>query len=122
MEIQFLLGILREVEASKKRQIQNLTEEQQHLAYRISVMHTELVRHGNFHVVPDLQTQRQKLNRIQYEWLPTFDKQTIVLRGMITRMETILRHRRGRIPHSTWMMTYYLEQICSKNTAKNTAT
>jgi hypothetical protein len=120
MEIQFLLGILKEVEADKKRQLHNLVEEQQHLAYRISVMHTELVMHGNFHVVRDLNTSKQKLTRIEYEWLPTFDRQTIVLGAMITRMETILRHRRGRIPHSTWMITYYLNQICAKNIAKNT--
>ena len=120
MEIQFLLSVLKEVEASKKRQIQNLTEEQQHLAYRISVMHHKLVYQGDFHVVPDLNTSRQKLTRIEYEWLPTFDRQTIVLGAMITRMETILRHRRGRIPHSTWMITYYLNQICAKNTPQNT--
>jgi hypothetical protein len=122
MEIQFLLGILREVEASKKRQIQNLKEEQQYIAYRIHSLHDKFVYQGNRYVLPDLQTQRQKLTRIEYEWLPTFDRETIVLRGMITRMEKILLHRRGRIPHSTWMMTYYLKQICSKNTAKNTAT
>jgi len=86
-ELTFLLELLREVEASKNRQILSLQEEQQHVQMRVHVLRHRLFFEGPYRVHRELRAERERLGEIEREWLPICNKQAVILRGLIVRLE-----------------------------------
>jgi len=119
-ELTFLLELLREAEAIKNRQILSLQEEQQHVQISVHSLRHRLIFEGPYHVHRELKAERERLEEINREWLPVCSKQAVVLRGLIVRLEKILAHKRGRIPHTSFFLKTYLQEICTKKQLKFT--
>jgi hypothetical protein len=119
-EIWFLLGILRDAEAVKKRQILSLQEEQHNLQRSIFALQTRMFSEGPLYVYKDLKDDRERLEELNREWLPICDKQAVILHGLTLRMEKILKHRRGGPMRGTQLYREYLAQVSTQDTEKTT--
>jgi hypothetical protein len=110
-EICFLLGILRDAEAAKKRQILSHLEEQHTLQRSISALQTRMFSEGPLHVYKDLKNDKVRLEQLTREWLPTYDKQQTVLHGLCVRLEKNLRHKRGPVHGLPPLYTQCLREL-----------
>jgi len=117
-ELTFLLELLRETETRKNRQTLSLQEEQKHIQMSVHSLHHRLIFEDPYSVRRELKAERARLEEVEREWLPICNKQAVVLRGLIVRLEKILAHKRGRIPHTSYMVETYLREICTKDVPK----
>lgn len=117
-ETWFLLGILRDAEAAKKRQILSFQEEQHYLERSIFALRTRMFSEGPLYVYKELKNDRERLEELTREWLPIYDRQTVVLHGLILRLTQILKHRRGGAMRGTWLYREYLAQVSTPDTEK----
>jgi len=113
-----MLEILKEVETTINRQIQNFEEEQTYLQSNIYALRHRMIYETPYPTYFQLKEEKQKLAALQIEWLPLRRKETVILSRLIARLEKILQHRRGRIPSTLWDSFYngYLEEIVPKTT------
>jgi hypothetical protein len=110
LEIAFLLNLLRHEEARIKRQVLNLEEEQQQARWNVYVLRQRLLE-DPYSVHKDLKTEQERLHALNCEWLPTFSKQAVVLRGLAVRMEKILSHKKGPIEGLPMLFNRYLREL-----------
>ena len=115
-EMNFLLEVLEEVETKKNRQILNFQEEQQHIQHSIFALRQRLMS-DPYHVHVLLKHEKDKLTELD-QWLPIWNRQAVVLHGLIVRMKKILAHKRGRIPYTSFFYDVYLRELCTKKHEK----
>jgi hypothetical protein len=110
LEISFLLNLLKETEAVKKRQFLNLQEEKEHAERSIYALRDRMLRFEPYPTYKILNSEKEKLATLEREWLPLYDKQTVLLKCLITRLEKILSHKSGRVPYTSFLYRRYLEE------------
>ena len=108
VEIDFLLGLLEDYEARTKRQISNLTEEQEHLTAKITELRYQFLYQNPHRAIKPLEDTREDYDRVRQEWLP-LPSQEIVLKGLIARFQKVRDRRTGRIPRAAMFAQDYLE-------------
>ena len=114
----FLLGVLRDAEAVKKRQILSLQKEQHNLERSVFALRTRMFSEGPLYVYKDLKDDRARLEQLTRELLPSCDQQAVILHGMIRRLEKILKHHRGGPMRGTQLYRKCLAQVSTQNTEK----
>jgi predicted nucleic acid-binding Zn-ribbon protein len=114
----FLLNLLKETEASMKRQFLNLQEEKEHLERTIYALRNRMIRFEPYPTYKVLNSEKEKLATLETEWLPIYDKQTVLLKCLIIRLEKILSHKSGRVPHTSFFYRRYLEEWNQKTLKK----
>jgi len=96
-EVTFLLKLLSETEAAKKRQVLNLREEQEHLQREVWSLRQRVWNEGPYPIFREWKREKQKLDKVNL-WLPVCSKQDVILKDLIIRFEKLLAHKRGRMP------------------------
>ena len=119
LEIEFLLRVLREFQTMKRRQITNLREEQEHLRAKIPALRLRFLYQGERSCGDELVSVKQRLNSVDFQWLDLYDKQSIILHGLIVRFVNLQNHKRGRPPYATIDASYALIELYHK-VAQNT--
>jgi predicted nucleic acid-binding Zn-ribbon protein len=118
LEMSFLLDLLKETSALKKRQLLNLQEEKEHLQRTIYALRDRMIRFEPYPTYKILNSEKEKLATLEREWLPVYDKQTVLLKCLIIRLEKILSHKSGRVPRTSFFYRKYLEEWNQKTLKK----
>ena len=110
LEMSFLLNLLKETEALRKRQILNFREEKEHLEKNIHALRHKFLYETPYPTILLLQNEESKLKALEREWLPIYDKQAVLLKCLIIRLEKILSRKTGRVPHTSYFYNQYLRE------------
>jgi len=114
-ELLFLLDLLKETEANRKRQLLSFQEEQKHLESSVYALKHRMLYETPYPTYQKLKEEKQKLATVQLEWLPILNRQTVILKGLIIRLEKILNRKPGRTPYIHFFYSKYLQELEPKN-------
>jgi len=114
-EMLFLLDLLKETEAIKNRQLLSFQEEQKHLESNVYALRHRMIYETPYPTYLLLKEESQKLAILEREWLPIWTRQTVILKGLIVRLEKILSRKPGRTPFINIFYNRYLLELEPKN-------
>ena len=112
----FLLDLLKETQAKKKRQILNLKEECEQVR-QDTIFLEHMMKFNPYPTYKILKTAKERWRALEFEWIPFYYKQDVLLECLIIRLEKILSRKPGRVPHISYFYKRYLREWNQK-TAK----
>jgi hypothetical protein len=119
LEMSFLLDLLKETSALKKRQILNLQEEGEYLENNIYAL-KKIARREAYPFYKILRSEKEMLSALRCEWLPLTERRSIILECLIVRLEKILARKTGRVPRVSFWYRIYLEKEWNQKTSEKT--
>jgi hypothetical protein len=115
-ELGFILAVLKETYARKKQEADIMEAEKMRLEASVQSLSLRLFKEGPYGVCQQLKENRAKLEALSGLALNNAEKETIVLKGIISHLQKIDRHQRGHVPHRHSLFWTYLEELSALET------
>ncbi len=115
-ELGFILAVLKETYARKKQEADIMEAEKMRLEASVQSLSLRLFKEGPYSTCRELKEDRAKLEALSGLALNNAEKETIVLKGIISHLQKIDRHQRGHVPHRHSLFWTYLEELSALET------
>jgi len=118
LEVSFMLHVLKEAKRARQQQAEALKLERDRLEANVQSLSVHLMKEGPYGVCGPLKEDRAKLAALSSLAPNRLEKETIVLKGIISHLQKVQRHQRGHVKHLHSLFWSYLEDLSSLETQK----